>query len=537
MANTVDVTGTIKDQFDLPIPMAKCTVELDRTDVDHGYVAPVYTTAVTDENGQFTMALWPNQRGARASKYKFTAQHPTTGKVLIKTTFVVPYENSTGDPVSTVNIFEIADLEPFEGKSDAQVALEVLQAEAAAAHTARAITETKADEASVSAANALASENAANAHQTAAKDYFDQTVINAAEAEATINTIRLSASNAATSEANAATSEANAATSETNAATSESNAATSASSSASSASASLASEAKAKKWAENNKDVAVESGLYSAKHHALKAAASATFGDIKATEAEASAVTAQEQADSATASATTATTKAAEAVVSAQAAASSASSAATEASTAMTKASAASASETNAASSAAASAASASNANDSKNASAASEANAATSANQASTSAATAATEAANALASANTATTQASNASVSAASAASSLQAAQTVQTATEASEQSALLASEQIYSHVGMFSDTTAGLASTVDTDYFTVPGTDNNFVSLYLNNAGSAELVSAVYSVAKIDEITAKQEQQVTSAFVQAAAISQLQASLVQSISFPD
>lgn len=70
-----------------------------------------------------------------------------------------------------------------------------------------------------------------------------------------------SASNASTSETNAATSASNASTSETNAATSASNA--------------LASENKAEKWAEENEDVEVEVGKYSAKHHALKAAASA----------------------------------------------------------------------------------------------------------------------------------------------------------------------------------------------------------------------------------------------------------------------
>jgi hypothetical protein len=63
---------------------------------------------------------------------------------------------------------------------------------------------------------------------------------------------------AATSEANAAVSESNAATSATNAATSETNA--------------LASENKAHKWAEEDEDVEVETGEYSAYHWAQKAA-------------------------------------------------------------------------------------------------------------------------------------------------------------------------------------------------------------------------------------------------------------------------
>jgi hypothetical protein len=64
------------------------------------------------------------------------------------------------------------------------------------------------------------------------------------------------ASNAATSASAAATSETNAAASETNAATSETNAA--------------ASEAKAQDWAEEDEDVEVETGKYSAKHWAAK---------------------------------------------------------------------------------------------------------------------------------------------------------------------------------------------------------------------------------------------------------------------------
>lgn len=77
------------------------------------------------------------------------------------------------------------------------------------------------------------------------------------------------ASNAATSESNAATSESNAATSETNAAASESAASTSETNAATS-------EAKAQEWATKNEDVEVETGEYSAKHWAKKAAAIAS---------------------------------------------------------------------------------------------------------------------------------------------------------------------------------------------------------------------------------------------------------------------
>ena len=80
---------------------------------------------------------------------------------------------------------------------------------------------------------------------------------------------------ASTSEDNAATSETNAKTSEDNAKASEDNAATSESNASTSETNAGASEDKAGKWATEDEDVEVESGKYSAKHHAIKGAASA----------------------------------------------------------------------------------------------------------------------------------------------------------------------------------------------------------------------------------------------------------------------
>lgn len=81
--------------------------------------------------------------------------------------------------------------------------------------------------------------------------------VNKAYADTIITTAAASAAAAATSETNAATSEANAATSESNASTSETNAAASA--------------ALAEDWAEEDEDVEVTTGKYSAKHWAAKA--------------------------------------------------------------------------------------------------------------------------------------------------------------------------------------------------------------------------------------------------------------------------
>jgi len=126
-----------------------------------------------------------------------------------------------------------------------------------------------------------------------AEGYRDEALTYRNQAENFAESAAISAENAATSASNAATSEANAAISETNAATSEANALESANNAAESESNAAASEAnalesannaytseihalssenKAEKWAEENEDIEVETGKYSAKHWATKAA-------------------------------------------------------------------------------------------------------------------------------------------------------------------------------------------------------------------------------------------------------------------------
>ena len=94
-----------------------------------------------------------------------------------------------------------------------------------------------------------------------------------------------SAGNALTSAENAATSEANAKTSEINAATSEANASASANNAAISEANASASEGKAAKWAENPEDDPVVPGQYSALHHKEKALDAQVQADISAANA------------------------------------------------------------------------------------------------------------------------------------------------------------------------------------------------------------------------------------------------------------
>ena len=111
-------------------------------------------------------------------------------------------------------------------------------------------------------------------------------------------------------------------------------AADSASSANSSASGALASEQKAEQWAENAEDLPVEQGQFSAKHHAIKAGASAASAAGSASAASTSATNASGSADSAASSAGSASQSATDAAASAGVATTKAGESASSASTA-----------------------------------------------------------------------------------------------------------------------------------------------------------------------------------------------------------
>jgi hypothetical protein len=111
---------------------------------------------------------------------------------------------------------------------------------------------------------------------------------------------------------------------------------------------------------------------------------------------------------------------------------------------------------------------------------------------------------------------------------------AAEDAQTAAEAAQLAAETARDQAFSNSDIYPDIATALAATVDGDYFGVPGTGNTYISLYRNDSGAATFINALYGVPKIDEM---EDTQTTTAFVQAAAISQLQARLAPSIVFPN
>jgi hypothetical protein len=157
---------------------------------------------------------------------------------------------------------------------------------ASAAATSESNAATSENNAGTSEANALASENKAGkwadenenveveTGKYSAKHHAQKAEASKSAAAASENAAALSETNAGNSEAAAAASEAAAALSETNSGNSEAAAAASKSAAALSESNAGNSEDKAGKWAEELVDVEVETGKYSAKHHATKAAES-----------------------------------------------------------------------------------------------------------------------------------------------------------------------------------------------------------------------------------------------------------------------
>ena len=110
----------------------------------------------------------------------------------------------------------------------------------------------------------------------------------------------------------------------------------------------------------------------------------------------------------------------------------------------------------------------------------------------------------------------------------------AETAETGAVAAQTAAELARDQAYGATNVYPDIASGLAGTVSGDYFSVVGTGNTFITLYKNDSGSEVEQNSLYADDKIDEM---EDTQITTAFVQAAAISQIQARLASSIVFPN
>ena len=143
---------------------------------------------------------------------------------------------------------------------------------AATATTKAGEASTSASTASTKASEAVASATSANSSATTATTKASEALASATSASSSATTSSSGATVATTKASEAATSATSASSSATTASSGATTATTKASEASTSAINALANENKAKKWADESEDVPVESGLYSAKHWAAKAA-------------------------------------------------------------------------------------------------------------------------------------------------------------------------------------------------------------------------------------------------------------------------
>jgi len=215
---TCAVLCRVNGQDGNPEPGATVVARLNQYEVYNGYVIPERTQAVTDENGECILELWPNQLGATESMYNILIS--STDNTRETMTAVVPN-------TATANLHEIAILPAYPGKNDGELILDAAVAavapaaasasEAAASALAAGRSETNAAAseaaAAISEANAATSATAAQAAQTGA-----ETAQTAAEtAASSVAAAGAEAAAAAVSAAEADASATAAATSETNA--------------------------------------------------------------------------------------------------------------------------------------------------------------------------------------------------------------------------------------------------------------------------------------------------------------------------------
>lgn len=120
---TVNVAVRVHLADGQPAQGAVVTAELDRPEVDGGYIVPRRFEGLLNDQGEAVLALWPNARGSTASRYAVTVR--VGAKELLQVSAVVPEAD--------VNLTDIAELPPYPGKSAGEAFNEVAQAAAAAA--------------------------------------------------------------------------------------------------------------------------------------------------------------------------------------------------------------------------------------------------------------------------------------------------------------------------------------------------------------------------------------------------------------------
>lgn len=135
--------------------------KLNAHEVYDGYVVPQVTQGTTDENGEVTLDLFPNELGSVESAYEFSITS-RNGKRL-RVTAVVPNNPDA-------NLHEIAVLPVFPGKVDGQLALEAVLQVGEEANQAAIDAQNASSDAQSAAVNAASSAAAAQGSETAANN-------------------------------------------------------------------------------------------------------------------------------------------------------------------------------------------------------------------------------------------------------------------------------------------------------------------------------------------------------------------------------
>lgn len=318
---TVNVLVSVYEQDGSPAAGAQVIAKLMTAERYNGFIVPDEYSGITDNNGNCTVSLFPNELGTEGSEYKFKIIHRNGKTVNLFATI----------PNADCNLHQVVELDRYELRSAGQIVTSEIIGYVNDAYIAR-------DAAQLSESNA---QNSADQAYTQANIATTQAAISTTKAGESANsaTASLNSANNSASSANTALTYANNANTAKVAAEAARDLANAHKADAQSA------RDKAQLWADQSENVTVETGKYSAKHHAAKAAASATAASTskdtattKATEAATSATTALGHANDAKAYRDTAATYAADALTSKNAAAVSAGNASTSASTASTKA-------------------------------------------------------------------------------------------------------------------------------------------------------------------------------------------------------
>ena len=125
-APTVNVTTHVDGPDGNPLVGANVFFKLNNAEVDAGlgYIVANSVSGVTDASGDVVLAVWPNELGATASMYKVTISHSSSRAVTSVLATI---------PNSACNLWDVANLPAYPGKSDGQLAVDAAAVSAAAA--------------------------------------------------------------------------------------------------------------------------------------------------------------------------------------------------------------------------------------------------------------------------------------------------------------------------------------------------------------------------------------------------------------------